>query len=215
MSSGNAYPDFIAQARQLFSETCEAKPSSFIHGRERYRSGPEITGRRQFRCSCFPGLSEIVRKRKDKMKNVRRLAVRKMLFAVLGVSVLFTAIAQAQLGIPIFTGKFKLTTQVMWGETVLRPGEYTITITSMSSPVVALISDGSGRPVARFMGGIDDGKTSTRNVLLVRKKGGQMRVYALALAGQKKVLVYNRVLAQEAAIEARAPQTVSVMLAKR
>jgi hypothetical protein len=149
------------------------------------------------------------------MKKVRGLAVRKMLFAALGVSVLFTAIAQAQLGIPAFTGKFRLTTPVTWGEIVLRPGDYTITIASMNSPAAALITDGSGRPVARFMSGIDDGKTSTRTALLISKQGGQMRVYALALASQEKLLIYDRALAEEAAIEACAPQTVPVMLAKR
>lgn len=149
------------------------------------------------------------------MKKAQGLAVSKILFAALWISIISTAVAQAQLGIPAFTGKFRLTTQAMWGETVLQPGDYTITIASMNSPTAALITDGNGRPVARFMSVIDAGRTINRNALLIRKKGGQTHVYALALAGQGKVLVYNRALAQEAAKEARAPQTVPVVLAKR
>jgi len=40
-------------------------------------------------------------------------------------------------------------------------------------------------------------------------------VYALTLASIGRVLVYDRALAREAVMEARAPQTVPVMLAKR
>jgi hypothetical protein len=65
------------------------------------------------------------------------------------------------------------------------------------------------------MSGIDDGRTNAQNALLIREKGGQLRVYSLALASLGKVLVYDRALAQEAVMEARAPQTVPVMLAKR
>jgi len=147
------------------------------------------------------------------MQKVQRFAVSKMLLAVLGIGLIFAGIAQAQ--IPTFTGKFTLTTQVQWSRTVLQPGDYTVTVESINAPTPALIRDGNGRPVARFISGIDDGKPSTRNALLIREKGGQLRVYALALANLGKVLVYDPALAREAVLEARAPQTVPVMLAKR
>ena len=42
-----------------------------------------------------------------------------------------------------------------------------------------------------------------------------MHVYSLELANLEKVLVYDPALAQAAIMEARAPQTVPVVLAKR
>jgi hypothetical protein len=148
------------------------------------------------------------------MKKIQGLAVSGTLLAALCMSVI-VGIAQAQTDLPTFTGRFTLTSQVQWDGTVLQPGSYSVTIESISSPTAALIRDGSGRPVARFISGIDGGKTSAGNALLIREKHGQLRVYALALASLGKVLVYDRALAQEEVMEARAPQTVPVMLAKR
>jgi hypothetical protein len=153
--------------------------------------------------------------RRTAMKKVQGLAVSKMLFAALSLSLIVAGFAQAQVDISVFTGKFTLTTQVQWDKTVLQPGDYTITIGSIGPPNFALVRDGRGRPVARFLSGIDDGKTSARNALLIREKGGQLRVYALALASLGRVLVYDPILAREAVLEARAPQSVPVMLAKR
>ena len=101
------------------------------------------------------------------------------------------------------------------GKTVLQPGNYTITIGSDSVATLALVRDSKGQPVARLMSGIDDGKTSVRNALLIREKSGELRVYALELASLGRVLVYDRALAREAVMDARVPQTVPVMLAKK
>jgi hypothetical protein len=147
------------------------------------------------------------------MKRVQGLAVGKTLFAALSIGLIFAGIAQAQ--IPTFTGKFTLTTQVQWRRTVLQPGDYTVTIESVNAPVAALIRDSRGWPVARLISGIDSGKTITGNALFIREKDGQLRVYALALASLGKVLVYDPALAHEEMMEARAPQTIPVMLAKR
>jgi hypothetical protein len=147
------------------------------------------------------------------MKKVQRLAVSKTLFAALSIGLIFAGIAQAQ--IPTFTGKFTLTTQVQWSRTVLQPGDYTVTIESINPPATALTRDSSGRPVARFISRIDSGKTSAGNVLFIREKDGQLRVYALALANLGRVLVYDTALAREAVLEAQVPQTVPVMLARR
>jgi len=148
------------------------------------------------------------------MRNIRLLAFGKLLLAALGISLIVVGIAHAQLGIPTLTGKFRLTNPVLWGKTLLQPGDYTVTIESINSPTAALIRDGSGRPVARFITGIDAGKTSAGNALLIREKGGQLLVYALSLASLGKVLVYDRALAQEEVMEALGPQTVPVVLAK-
>lgn len=147
------------------------------------------------------------------MKKAQGLAVSKMLFAAVSIGLFIVGIAQAQLS--AFTGKFTLTTQVQLNKTVLQPGDYTVTIESISVPTAALIRDGSGRPVARFISAIDGGKTSARNELLITEKGGQLRVYSLALGGLGKTLVYDPALAREAVLQAHAPQTVPVILAKR
>ena len=147
------------------------------------------------------------------MKQAHGFAVSKMLFAAVSIGLFIVGMAQAQLS--TFTGKFTLTTQVQWDKTVLQPGDYTVTIESISAPAAALIRDGSGRPVARFISAIDGGKTSARNELLIREKGGQLRVYSLALGDLRRTLVYDPALAREAVLEARAPKTVPVTLAKR
>jgi hypothetical protein len=156
-----------------------------------------------------------LRKKENPMKNVQRLAVSKLLLATLSMSLIVVGIAPAQVGIPTFTGNFKLTTQVLWGKTVLPPDNYTITVESSSLPVIAFIRDGSGRPVAQFMSAVEDGKTSGGNALLIREKNGQLRVYGLALASLREVLLYDRALAREEILQARTAQTVPVMLAKR
>ena len=149
------------------------------------------------------------------MKKVQALSVSKMLLAALGFSLIVTGLAKAQVDIPVFTGKFTLTTQVQWDKTVLQPGDYTITIGSIGMPIFALVTNSKGGPAARFMSGINGGPTSAGNALLIREKDGKLRVYSLALAGLGKVLVYDPALAREAVLEARAPKTVPVMLAKR
>ena len=149
------------------------------------------------------------------MKRAQQLAVSNILFAALSISLIIVGIAQAQMDFPVFTGKFMLTNPVQWGKAVLQPGNYTITIGSDSVATLALVRDSKGQPVARLMSGIDDGKTSVRNALLIREKGGELRVYALELASLGRVLVYDRALAREAVMDARVPQTVPVMLAKK
>ena len=72
-----------------------------------------------------------------------------------------------------------------------------------------------GRPVARFVSRIDGGRTSASNALLISEKNGQFPVYSLALRSLRRVLVYEPALARQAALEARAPQTVPVLLARR
>ena len=146
------------------------------------------------------------------MKRNSRIRGSQVLAAALLMSLFFIATSQAQ----IFAGKFKLTDQVQWGKTVLQPGEYTVIVGSVSSmPGLMLVSDSKGRTVARFMSGIDSGKTSARNALLIKEKGGHMHVYSLELASLGKVLIYDPALARAAVLEARAPQTVPVLLAER
>jgi len=138
-----------------------------------------------------------------------------VLAAALLTSLFLITTSQAQTDLPVFTGKFTLANPVLWGETVLQTGEYTITIGSTSMPAMALVRNSKGRPVARFVTGIDGGRVGAGNALLVSKERGQLHVYGLALESLGRLLVYDTVLAREAALEARATQVVPVMLAKR
>ena len=147
------------------------------------------------------------------MKRNSRTQRGQLLAAALLVSVLI-ATSQAA-GITSFTGEFTLTNQVLWGASVLQPGNYTVCIVSHAGSTLALVRDGKGRAVGIFANRFDSGKTTARNALLIKEKGGQPHVYCLELASLGRVLVYDPVLAREAVLEARAPQTVPVMLAKR
>lgn len=149
------------------------------------------------------------------MKKNSRMKPGQALAAALLMSLFLIAASQAQTDLAVFTGKFTLGNQVQWGETVLQPGDYTITIESGSMPTFALVADGKGRPVARFVSAIDGGQTSGGNALFIREKDGQLRVYSLALSSLGRVLVYDPALAREAVLEAHASQSVPVMLARR
>jgi len=148
------------------------------------------------------------------MKEVRGLAVGKILLAV-RIIVISAGIAQAQTDLPAFTGKFTLTTQVRWSTVVLRPGDYTVTIENNGWPTYAVIRNSEGSSLAQLMCQITDGSTHARNELLIRQKDGQFRVYSMNLGSLGKALVYDPALAREAVLDARALQTVPVMLAKR
>jgi len=148
------------------------------------------------------------------MKKVQG-AIGKILFVVLGMSFVGAGIAQAQSELPAFTGKFSLATQVRWNTVVLRPGDYTVTIENNGWPTYAVIRNSEGRSLARLMCQITDGSTHARNELLIRQKDGQFRVYSMNLGSLGKALVYDPALAREAVLDARAPQTVPVMVARR
>ena len=149
------------------------------------------------------------------MKGIHKFEVSKMLFTTLFLSFIAAGIAYAQSDLPAFTGKFTLTNQVLWREIVLSPGEYTIAVGSTNGSTWALVRDGKGRPMARFMAGIDSGKKAAQNALFIKEKAGQLHVYSLAIASLGRVFIYDPVLAREAILEAHAPQEVRITLAKR
>ena len=148
------------------------------------------------------------------MKRIQRSAVNEMFLGVLCISVMLVGVSQAQSDRLVFVGKLTLDQPTQWGTTLLQSGTYTIGIESTSMPVKVKIRDGRGRAVAIVVSGIDAGKTSDGNRLLITEKGGKPHVYALTLASIGRVLVYDPALAQ-AVREARVPQTVPVVLARR
>jgi len=149
------------------------------------------------------------------MKKVQSLPLTGIVMAALAVSLVLTGTGQAQDDLPIFTGKFTLSDSIQWSQTVLKPGNYTITIGSSGMPTVALVRDGQGRPIARFVSMIDSGAPSAGDTLRIHEKNGRLCVYSLALASLGKVLVYDSALANESRREAHATQAVPVILARR
>lgn len=149
------------------------------------------------------------------MKRIQGLAVSTTLLAALCLSVMLVGVSQAHADMAVFVGKFTLTQRTQWGPATLQPGDYTIRIDSWGLPVKVSILDSRGCAVALVVSGIDSGEASAKNALLVKEKAGQLHVYSMAIATLGKVLVYDPALAREAVMEARAPQTVQVMLAKR
>jgi hypothetical protein len=149
------------------------------------------------------------------MQRNQRMAGTALLVAVLLTSLFFVGTALAQGQSPAYVGKFTLTYQIHWGKSVLQPGNYTITIKSKGTPIIALIRKADGDPVTNVMSGGRSGNTNGVNGLLIKEKDGQLIVHSLALADLGMVLIYDPTLAREKVQEARVSQTVPVMWAKK
>ena len=148
------------------------------------------------------------------MRKNQRMAGTALLVVALVASFFFAGSTRAQ-GAPAYLGKFTLTQQIHRGKVVLQPGNYTITIKSMDSPVIASIRTADGDGVTNVMATALIRNTNGANVLLIKEKNGQMNVHSLVLADLGTVLIYDPALAREAVQEARANQTVPVTWARK
>jgi len=147
----------------------------------------------------------------------RKQAIATLLLGALLASLLFLGTAQAQES-PSYVGKFTLPYQVRWGKTILQPGDYTLTIRSTGSPVIALIRTVDGNAVAHVMSWASSGSGNGLNALLIKEKDGQRVVHSLALADLKMVLIYDPSPMKEKvkeASEGHVNHTVPVMWAKK
>jgi hypothetical protein len=164
--------------------------------------------------------------RRPKIKNARQQKGKNMkgnrltfatVLLVTGflASLFFSDTAHAQGRPPAYAGKFTLTQQVRWGNGVLQPGTYTITIKSTGSPIVATIRKADGDAVTNVVSGARTSSADGANALLLKEKEGRLTVYSLALTDLGMVLIYDPALAREALQEARVSQTVQVMWAKK
>lgn len=149
------------------------------------------------------------------MQRNRNLTQTALLVAALLTSLLFVGTARAQAQSPAYVGKFTLAYEVVWGKSVLQPGNYTITIKSTGAPIIALIRNSDGDAVTHVVSGSRSDNTNGVNALLIKEKGGQFTVHSLALADLGMVLIYDPSLARETVQEARVSQTVPVMWAKK
>lgn len=131
-----------------------------------------------------------------------------MFVTALFVSLLLIVTSHAQTGLPAYTGRFTLAQAIQWNTTVLQPGDYTIAIGSTGTPIMALISTISGRPVARVRNWSRSESTNRKDALLLKERNGRLQVYSLALADLGMVLIYDPALAREAVLESQVSQTV-------
>jgi hypothetical protein len=148
------------------------------------------------------------------MQSNRKLTETTLLVAVLLTSLLCVGGARAQAQYPVYVGKFTLPYQVVWGKSVLHPGNYTITIKSTRAPIIAVIRNSDGDAVTNVVSGARNGNTDGVNALLIKEKDGKFRVHSLALADLGMVLIYDPSLAHETLEEARGSQTITVKWAK-
>jgi hypothetical protein len=149
------------------------------------------------------------------MKGNRLTFATVLLVTSLLASLFFAGTAHAQGRSPAYAGKFTLTQQVRWGNGVLQPGTYTMTIKSTGSPIVATIRKADGDAVTNVVSGARTSSADGANALLLKEKEGRLTVYSLALADLGMVLIYDPALARDALQEARVKQTVQVIWAKK
>ena len=149
------------------------------------------------------------------MQENRKMIGTAMLVAALLTSLFFVGTARAQGQFPAYVGKFTLSYKVVWGNSVLQPGNYTITIKSIGAPIVALIRNSEGDAVTHVVSGARSRNPNGVNAILIKEKDGQLKVPSLARADLGMVLIYDPTLAREAVQEARTSQSVPVIWAKK
>lgn len=146
--------------------------------------------------------------------NHMRYSGRVSLFVgILLATCLFASAAHAD---SLFKGKFKLTNEVHWGQAVLPPGEYALTLDSWTQTIV--INDAkSGATVARLQARLGYSIPDNPSEISIAVLGHQREVYALSLAGFGKVFEQSRIGPRErrAAEEARNNQTIPVQVAQK
>lgn len=151
------------------------------------------------------------------MKEIQGLTATKWLVVALLASFFFVGAALAQGQYPAFVGKFTLPYEVHWGGSVLPPGDYSITIKSTGTPMIAFVRTADGNAVTFVMNGSVETHSKGQNALLIKERQGHLIVHSLALNDLGVVLIYEPALAHEKPVvqEARNIQAVPVTSAKK
>lgn len=91
----------------------------------------------------------------------------------------------------LVSGKFHLKNEVRWGQTVLQPGDYTITVPTVAPVPLATIADAEGNNIlmvsTMIRGQVKHGESS----LLIVTNGTQRVVYSLNLPQLGVSLIYQ------------------------
>ena len=123
--------------------------------------------------------------------------------------------ARAQAVSPLLVGKFKLTTSVHWGKSVLQPGTYTVRIDSTASPIMATIYNNRYTVAIRVMSLGTSNYQNGSNALRLKVHNGSLVVHSLVLADLNTVLNYDSSTDRENVEEAQADTTVPVLMARK
>jgi hypothetical protein len=133
-------------------------------------------------------------------------------FFALGLLVFFlwSSVAQAA---PMYRGKFKLSSAVRWGQTVINPGEYRLRFQDVGARTFAVIQDTkSGNDVAMVPAkSVDDAQG--RSALLIADYGNQQVVQSLRLAELGQLFTYElpRIHGTTGVEEAHRTQTLPIV----
>ena len=147
------------------------------------------------------------------MKYTKRFPVAWLIALGLLAVLLAAGVAYAA---PWVQGEFTLPYEVHWGNAVLPPDEYLLTVDCTTIPMIATIRSKDGKRAALVMTMIADHGAQGESALLIVNKGNQSTVHSLRLAKVGLVLIYDPKLAREdQAREARGRQAIPVFTAKR
>ncbi|MGA8366627.1 MAG: hypothetical protein WB716_04875 [Candidatus Acidiferrales bacterium] len=113
-----------------------------------------------------------------------------MLMLSLGILAAACLLATPASANPMYKGTFTLTNVVHWGQTVIPPGEYTITLDQQTRTVV--ICDAGNHVVARQTATISPDSQTSDSKLLIYANGDQRAVYSMRLAGFGEIFVSGR-----------------------
>ncbi len=146
-------------------------------------------------------------------QNITRNATRLTLFAAaLLATILFAGSANAQ---SPFKGKFTLQHETRWGQAVLPAGDYILTFDNHLSNMLIVRDAKSLHAVAYEPINNAQDSTEGESALLIGARGSQRVVYSLRFAELGQTFIYDRTLARRAVEEARQPQAVPVIVAKK
>ncbi len=145
--------------------------------------------------------------------NITRNATRLTLFAAaLLATILFAGSANAQ---SPFKGKFTLQHETRWGQAVFPAGNYIVTFDDHLSNMLVVRDAESGQAVAYEPINNRQDSGEGGSALLIGVRGSQQVVHSFRLAELGQTFIYDRTLARRAVEEARQPQAIPVIVAKK
>src|SRR5215472_3619683 len=134
--------------------------------------------------------------------------------AALLATCMFARGANAQFS--AFEGKFTLPYETHWGKTVLPAGDYVLTFTHNTQPMLTIRDAKSRLIVAYELTDVRDDSTKGPSALLIGTQGTRRAVQSLRIAELGETFVYERPPAQgRSTEEAGQTQAVPVVVAKK
>lgn len=148
-----------------------------------------------------------------KLSHVRYSASWK---AFLGILLAACFLATAAHADSLFTGKFKLTNEVHWGNNVLGPGEYLLALDQWTHTIIIRDAQ-TGKIVARVSARTHYNTESADSELLIAVRGRQRAVYSVQVAGLGEVFNQAHPFGARgrAAEEARNAEAIPIEVAKK